>query len=355
MARSNSNSRIAGPKESKKVSSSVLVTGGAGYIGSHAYVALVEAGYHPVVVDNFSNAHSSALKNIEKICGAPPVLFEGDIRDETFLADVFSRHTFRHVLHFAGLKAVGESTVKPLQYYDNNVRGTLTLLQAMKSNKVRSIIFSSSATVYGDCDVQPVVETAPRSATNPYGQTKLVAEFMLEDLARSDPDFAIASLRYFNPVGAHPSGLIGENPNGIPNNLMPFVAQVASGRRPELSVFGSDYPTADGTGVRDFIHVMDLVEGHVAALKFLEQNKGFTPINLGVGRGVSVLEMVKAFEVASGKAVPYKICDRRPGDVAVSYADPARAKALLGWTATRSVADMCSDSWRWQQYCESAT
>lgn len=332
------------------MSASILVTGGAGYIGSHAYLALVSAGYDALIVDNFANSSPAALGWIKDVCGQEAAFLEGDIRDARFLDKVFSSRAFTHVMHFAGLKAVGESVEKPLEYYENNVGGSVSLLKAMARADVKSLIFSSSATVYGDCRVQPVVETSPRSATNPYGQTKLMVEHILEDLAHADPDFAIAALRYFNPVGAHPSGLIGENPNGVPNNLMPFVAQVASGARPELNVFGSDYPTPDGTGVRDYIHVMDLVEGHVAALKFLDKNKGFTPINLGVGRGVSVLEMVRAFEAASGRQVPYKIRDRRPGDVAVSYADPAKAEALLGWRATRSVDEMCADGWRWQEH-----
>ena len=332
------------------MSDAILVTGGAGYIGSHAYLALMEAGYDAVITDNFSNSSPSALDNIKAVCGHAPTFLEGDIRDADFLDSVFASRPFSHVMHFAGLKAVGESVAKPLEYYDNNVRGSLNLLQAMSRAKVKALIFSSSATVYGDCKVQPVVETSPRSATNPYGQTKLMVELMLEDLAKADPDFAIAALRYFNPVGAHKSGLIGENPNGVPNNLMPFVAQVAVGLRPELSIWGSDYDTPDGTGVRDYIHVMDLVEGHVAALNFLDRTKGFTPINLGTGHGVSVLQMVQAFEAASGKKVPYKICERRSGDVAQSYADPAKAKALLGWTGARTVEEMCADTWRWQQH-----
>ena len=340
-------------KQGTKLSECVLVTGGTGYIGSHAYLALLAAGYDAVLIDNFSNSRREALDRIRAICGHEPVFFEGDIRDSAFLDRVFGSRPFRHVMHFAGLKAVGESVAKPLDYYENNVSGSVTLLQGMARAGIKSLIFSSSATVYGDCKIQPVVENAPRFATNPYGQTKLMVELILEDLANAEPDMAIAALRYFNPVGAHPSGLIGENPNGVPNNLMPFVAQVASGIRPELNVFGADYPTPDGTGIRDYIHVMDLVEGHVATLKFLADNKGFTPINLGTGRGVSVLEMVRAFEDASGKKVPYKIRDRRPGDVSVSYADPEAAKSMLGWQATRSVEEMCADGWRWQQHFES--
>ncbi len=328
----------------------ILVTGGAGYIGSHACLALAEAGYEAVIIDNFANSDRSSLDALQLITGAAPIFLEGDIRDAAFLDSVFARFRISTVMHFAGLKAVGESVAIPLEYYEVNVGGTLEVLKAMQRAGVRSIIFSSSATVYGDCKVQPVTEASPRSATNPYGQTKLVVEYMLEDLCGSDPEFGVASLRYFNPVGAHKSGVIGENPRGVPANLMPFVAQVATGQRPYLNVFGSDYETVDGTGVRDFIHVVDLVEGHVAALKYLKSHKGFTPINLGVGRGVSVLEMVAAFEAVSGRKVEYRLCDRRPGDVAASYADPANANALLGWRAVRSVEEMCADTWRWQQH-----
>ena len=326
----------------------ILVTGGAGYIGSHAAVALCDAGHTPVLIDNFCNSAPGVLARLEKIAGKSITLLEGDIRNRSFLDQIFDQQPVDCVMHFAGLKAVGESVEQPLNYYDNNVAGTLRLLEAMTRVGCRKIIFSSSATVYGDAKTQPIAETAQRTATNPYGQSKLVVEYILEDLCRAEPDFSAIVLRYFNPVGAHDSGLIGESPTGVPNNLMPFIAQVAVGQRPALSVFGSDYDTTDGTGVRDFIHVMDLVEGHVAALTLANAQVGFTPVNLGTGRGASVLEMVRAFESVSGRAIPYKLAPRRDGDVAVSYADPSRAKSLLGWSARRTIEDMCRDTWRWQ-------
>ena len=325
----------------------ILVTGGAGYIGSHTCVELLQAGQEVVVFDNFSNSHPEALKRVEQITGRPVYLVEGDIRDQAALEAALKRYACTAVIHFAGLKAVGESVDKPLDYYDNNVIGTHRLLRAMQNCGVRTLVFSSSATVYGEPQRLPLTEDHPLSATNPYGRTKLVIEDMLRDFHRSAPDWRIAILRYFNPVGAHESGLIGEDPQGIPNNLMPFVAQVAVGRRDKLSVWGSDYPTPDGTGVRDYIHVVDLAIGHLKALECLDQAQCFA-VNLGTGTGYSVLDVVKAFEKASGRPVPYDLCPRRPGDVASCYADPACAAALLGWRAERGVDAMCADAWRWQ-------
>jgi len=327
----------------------VLVTGGTGYIGSHACVSLMEAGFEPVVYDNLCNSSPVVLERIQTVTGRRPPFVEGDIRDPGDLARVFRDHEPGAVMHFAGLKAVGESVAQPERYADNNVGGTRRLLEAMAQAGVHRLVFSSSATVYGDPERVPVSEDAPLSATNPYGQTKLDIERMLEALHAEEPHWAIARLRYFNPVGAHPSGLMGEDPAGIPNNLMPYIAQVAVGRRERLQVYGADYPTPDGTGVRDYIHVMDLVEGHVETLRLLERGPGLHTLNLGTGRGVSVLEMVRAFEAASGRSVPYEIVARRPGDVAANWADPGRARAVLGWTARRDLADMCADSWRWQR------
>ena len=330
---------------------SILVTGGAGYIGSHTVIALQQAGYHVVIADNLCNAKAGVLSRIEQITGIEPEFVLADIRNADAMARIFSQHSIDAVIHFAGLKAVGESVAEPLKYYDNNVNGTLVLLTAMRDSGVKTLVFSSSATVYGDPASVPVSEDFPLSATNPYGRSKLMIEDMLRDLGKSEAGWKVHLLRYFNPVGAHESGLIGEDPNGIPNNLMPFVSQVAVGRREKLSVFGGDYDTVDGTGVRDYIHVLDLAEGHVASLKHLMQAKiqdQVTPINLGTGCGYSVLQVVKAFEQASGKTVPYQIVERRAGDVACVYANAQRAQQLLGWQAERDLAQMCTDSWHWQ-------
>lgn len=325
----------------------ILVTGGAGYIGSHTCLQLLAAGHELVVLDNLSNSQPEALQRVQKLAGRQLQLVEGDIRDETMLDAVF-RYPISAVIHFAGLKAVGESVAEPLRYYDNNVAGTLSLLKAMKKHGCKTLVFSSSATVYGDPASVPIREHFPLSATNPYGRSKLMIEDMLRDLAHAEPDWRIAILRYFNPVGAHDSGQIGENPNGIPNNLMPFITQVAVGKRAQLSVFGNDYATHDGTGVRDYIHVVDLARGHLCALDKLQQQAGLLTVNLGTGQGYSVLDMVKAFEQASGRTIAYTITPRRPGDVAACYADPAQAEQLLGWRAEKTLADMCADSWRWQ-------
>jgi len=323
----------------------IFVTGGAGYIGSHTCVELLDAGYDVVVYDNLSNASEEALRRVEKITGKPLTFVKGDIRDKETMEKALAGCDA--VIHFAGLKAVGESVEKPLDYYDNNVCGTVALLETMKKVGVKTIVFSSSATVYGDPDYLPLTEDHPLRTTNPYGQTKLVIEEILRDLYRSENSWRISILRYFNPVGAHESGLIGEDPQGIPNNLMPFVAQVAVGRRDHLNVFGGDYETHDGTGVRDYIHVVDLAKGHLAALKSLDKPQ-CEAVNLGTGNGYSVLDVVKAFEEASGRKVPYKIIDRRPGDIAACYADPTKAKETLGWEATRDIRKMCEDTWRWQ-------
>jgi len=326
----------------------ILLTGGAGYIGSHACVALLSAGHEVVVLDNLCNSSRVAIDRVAQICGKAPAFVEGDVRDPALLDRVFGDYPVTAVMHFAGLKAVGESVDKPLEYYDNNVRGTLELLAAMRRAGVRTIVFSSSATVYGDPASVPIREDFPRSATNPYGRSKLMIEDILEDLHRAESGWNVARLRYFNPVGAHESGLIGEDPQGIPNNLMPYVAQVAIGRRERLSVFGNDYPTPDGTGVRDYIHVMDLAEGHVAALDWLAREGGMLTVNLGTGQGYSVLDMVHGFEKASGRPVPYEIVARRPGDIAACWADPSLARRLLGWEAKRGIEAMCADAWRWQ-------
>ena len=328
----------------------ILVTGGTGFIGSHACVALMAAGHDATVMDDLSNSQCEVLDRVEKISGKRPVFVEGDVRDRGLLHAIFKPRPVDAVIHFAGLKAVGESVAQPLRYYDCNVGGAIVLCEVMAEVGVKTLIFSSSATVYGDPASVPIREDFPRSATNPYGASKLMIEDMLADLSKSDPEWRIARLRYFNPVGAHESGLIGESPSGIPNNLMPFVAQVATGQRERLSVFGNDYPTPDGTGVRDYIHVMDLAEGHVAALDYLLNHSGLLTVNLGTGCGYSVLDMVRAFEKASGRPVPYAIMPRRPGDVAACYADPALAKKLLGWSAKRGIDEMCRDGWRWQQY-----
>lgn len=327
----------------------ILLTGGAGYIATHTAICLLEAGFEVLALDNFSNSQPQALQRVAQICGRPVPLVKADIRDEAALEQVFSEHQISAVVHFAGLKAVGESTEQPLAYYDNNVAGTVTLCRVMARHGVKQLVFSSSATVYGDARQMPIREDAPRSATNPYGQSKLMLEYILADLQRSDPAWRIAVLRYFNPVGAHPSGLIGENPNGVPNNLMPFISQVAVGKRAKLAVFGDDYATIDGTGVRDYIHVMDLASGHLKALQYLQQQPGLVAVNLGTGRGYSVLEMIKAFSDINQVAVPYQIVARRPGDIAECYADPSLALKLFGWKAERDLEDMVRDAWRWQQ------
>ena len=331
-------------------SKKILVTGGAGYIGSHTLIELIAAGFTPVVYDNLSNSSPASLARVQQIVGQSIEFIEGDILDTQLLAKTFAAHDFTAVIHFAGLKAVGESVAKPLWYYQNNVAGTLNLLDAMTNAQVKNLIFSSSATVYGDPEALPIVESSPRSATNPYGQSKLMIEYMLEDLAKSDNQWQLISLRYFNPIGAYHTGTIGENPNGIPNNLMPYVSQVAVGKLPQLSVFGNDYDTVDGTGVRDYIHVVDLAKGHVAALQYLEHQTelGFEPINLGTGKGTSVLELVNAFIKTTGQPVPYSIAPRRPGDIASCYASSDKAKHLLGWQAQFDIERMCADTWRWQ-------
>lgn len=327
----------------------ILITGGAGYIGSHTCVELLSAGYEVVVFDNFSNSHPEALRRVEQISKKPVVVVRGDIRDRAAMEAALRQYDCRAVIHFAGLKAVGESVEKPLEYYDNNVVGTLALLAAMRAVGVKTLVFSSSATVYGVPQKLPLTEDHPLSATNPYGRTKLVIEEILRDLYRAEPDWHLGILRYFNPVGAHESGLIGEDPRGIPNNLMPYIAQVAIKRRDKLNVWGADYPTPDGTGVRDYIHVVDLALGHVRALERLNKPQCLT-VNLGTGVGYSVLEVVKAFEQASGRPIPYSISPRRPGDVAACYADASFAERVLGWKATRDLAAMCTDHWRWQEH-----
>ncbi|WP_421171070.1 UDP-glucose 4-epimerase GalE [Aeromonas dhakensis] len=326
----------------------VLVTGGCGYIGSHTCLALQAAGMETVVVDNLCNSKAGVLARIAAISGREPRFYRGDIRDPLLLDRIFSEQRIDAVIHFAALKAVGESTRLPLDYYENNLSGTLVLLQAMKRAGVHNLVFSSSATVYGDPARTPIREDFPRSATNPYGRSKLIIEEILEDLQRAEPHWSMTLLRYFNPVGAHESGTMGEDPQGIPNNLMPFLTQVAIGRRDCLSIFGNDYPTVDGTGVRDYIHVMDLAEGHVKALQHCASKGGVHIYNLGTGQGQSVLQMVAAFETASGRPLPYRIEPRRPGDIAECWADPARAERELGWRARRDLVAMCADSWRWQ-------
>ncbi|AXA91836.1 UDP-glucose 4-epimerase GalE [Massilia sp. YMA4] len=326
----------------------ILVTGGMGYIGSHTVVELAQAGHDVVVVDNLSNADPSVRARVAKITGKEFEFVEADIRDRAAMEAAFAAHKVDAVIHFAGLKAVGESVAQPLRYYDNNVSGSVVLFETMAKFNVKSLVFSSSATVYGDPATVPITEEFPLSATNPYGRSKLMIEEILRDLYKADNTWSIALLRYFNPVGAHESGLIGEEPSGIPNNLLPYVAQVAEGRREFLSVYGGDYPTPDGTGVRDYIHVVDLAIGHVKTLDKLATGSGIYTYNLGTGRGNSVLEMVRAFEAASGRKVPYKIVDRRPGDIASCYADTARAERELGWKAQYDIARMCTDAWRWQ-------
>lgn len=328
----------------------ILVTGGTGYIGSHACVELLSAGRDILILDNFCNSQPEVANRIAGITGRQPQLVHGDIRDGALLDTLFTRHRIDAVLHFAGLKAVGESVALPLHYYDNNVHGSMVLLRAMQDHGVQQLVFSSSATVYGDQSHMPITETAATSAANPYGRSKLMVEEMLQDIAAADPQWKIAILRYFNPVGAHASGLLGESPNGIPNNLMPYLAQVAAGQLERLAIYGDDYPTPDGTGVRDFIHVVDLAQGHLRALEKLAHGQGVHIYNLGTGRGHSVLEMLRAFEQASQRTIPFRIAPRRAGDVAVSYANPAKAQSELGWQASRGIEEMCVDAWRWQQH-----
>ena len=324
----------------------VLVTGGAGYIGGHTCVELLNAGHEVVVIDNFVNSKPEALDNIRKITGRDLAFYKADLRDREAVRRIFEEHQIDAAIHFAGLKAVGESVHKPMEYYDNNLGGFFVLAEEMAAHGVKKLVFSSSATVYGMNNPVPFREDYPTSATNPYGYTKVMIEQMLRDLAVADPDWSIVMLRYFNPIGAHESGLIGEDPNGIPNNLLPYMAQVAVGKLPCLNVFGDDYDTPDGTGVRDYIHVVDLALGHLAALKYADGHKGAEAINLGTGRGTSVLEIVHAFERASGREIPYRVTPRRPGDIATCYADTSKAAKLLGWKAERTIDDMCRDSWR---------
>lgn len=331
------------------MSPATLVTGGTGYIGSHAAVELLSVGHDVFIVDNLSNSKPSVLERIARIAGRRPGFAQIDVRDRAGLRRLFAERRFDAVIHFAGLKAVGESVAKPLAYYDNNVSGSVALFDCMGEAGVKTIVFSSSATVYGDPASVPVREDFPLAATNPYGRCKLMIEEILRDLQKADPAWRVALLRYFNPAGAHASGMIGEDPDGVPNNLMPYIAQVAVGRLPELPVYGGDYPTPDGTGVRDFVHVVDLARGHLAALDALRQ-PGVLTVNLGTGRGYSVLEMVRAFAVASGKPVPYRIVARRPGDIARCYADPALARRLLGWQTQFGLDAMCADTWRWQRW-----
>ena len=328
---------------------SILVTGGAGYIGTHTCVELLNAGYEIVVVDNYYNSKPEALKRVREITGKDFPAYDVDCCDEKALDEVFAKHDSDAIIHFAGYKAVGESTQKPLEYYDNNLNSTLVLCRLMKKHNVKRIIFSSSATVYGSPKTVPITEDFPRWCTNPYGWTKFMNEQILRDVAAANPDWSVVLLRYFNPVGAHISGRIGEDPQGIPNNLTPYITQVAIGRRDKVHVFGNDYPTKDGTGVRDYIHVVDLATGHVAAIKYAAAHSGSIAINLGTGVGYSVLDMISAFSRAVGKEIPYTIDARRPGDIAECYADPKLAYDLLGWKAVHTLDDMCADSWRWQQ------
>ncbi len=327
----------------------ILVTGGAGYIGSHTVIQLLEAGYTPIVFDNFSNASKESIHRVEQITGEQIIVIEGDMRNREDLTQVFTQYQIESVIHFAGLKAVGESVAKPLYYYENNVYGTLILCEVMAKYGCKSMVFSSSATVYGDPHTVPIKEDFPLSATNPYGRSKLMIEEILHDLYTSDQEWRIILLRYFNPIGAHPSGLIGEDPNGIPNNLMPYITQTAVGKLSCLGVFGDDYDTIDGTGVRDYIHVVDLAEGHLRSLEKISSIDKVLAINLGTGKGYSVLEVVAAFEKASGREIPYCIAPRRDGDIASCYADPTYAREVLGWKATRGIEEMCVDAWRWQE------
>ena len=327
----------------------VLVTGGAGYIGSHTCVELIEAGHTPIVIDNLVNSNPESLNRVRMITGKEITFYEGDVRNEALLDEILSKHQIDCAIHFAGLKAVGESVSKPLEYYENNLCSTMTLCRVLGKHGVKKIVFSSSATVYSGENEMPLRESSKTgNCTNPYGWTKYMCEQILRDLTVADPEWSVVLLRYFNPVGAHASGLIGEHPNGIPNNLMPFISQTAVGKRDHLNVFGNDYPTHDGTGVRDYIHVVDLAKGHVAAINHVEKNSGESVFNLGTGTGYSVLDMVKAFENANGVPVPYEIAPRRPGDLATCYADPAKSKEVLGWVATHDQTDMCRDTWKWQ-------
>ena len=328
----------------------ILVTGGAGYIGSHTCVELLQAGYQPVVIDDLSNASEKSLERVEQITGKSVPFYRGNVRDEALLERIFSEHDIGCAIHFAGYKAVGESVAKPLEYYENNLGATMTLCRVMSRRGVKKLIFSSSATVYSGENEMPLREDSKTgNCTNPYGWTKYMGEQILRDVAKADPEWAVAQLRYFNPVGAHASGKIGEHPNGIPNNLMPFIAQTAVGKRDHLNVFGNDYPTPDGTGVRDYIHVVDLAKGHVAAIRYLDTHSGESVFNLGTGNGYSVLDMVHAFEDANDLRVPYEIAPRRPGDLAVCYADPAKSRDELGWQAQFDQVDMCRDTWNWQK------
>ena len=328
----------------------ILVTGGAGYIGSHTVVELLTLGEQVIIVDNFFNAKPEVLKRIQTITGKKPIFYELDVLEESKLQLIFKKHTIESVIHFAGYKAVGESVAKPLDYYHNNLNSTMVLLKTMLKNQVYRLVFSSSATVYGNPKKMPILETDPvGGTTNPYGSTKLINEMIIEDVVKANPLLHAVILRYFNPIGAHSSGLIGEDPQGIPNNLMPYITQVAIGKRPFLSVYGNDYPTIDGTGVRDYIHVVDLAVGHVAALTKLKSNPKFVIYNLGTGKGTSVLEMVQAFEKANRVKIPYQIVARRPGDIATCYADCTKALKELGWKTQRTVLDACKDSWHWQQ------
>jgi len=326
----------------------ILVTGGAGFIGSHTCVELLDAGYEIVVLDNLKNSHETAINRIKEITGKDFSFYPVDLLNREAVEAVFTENTIDAVIHFAGLKAVGESVSQPLRYYHNNITGTLILCEVMQKFGVKKMVFSSSATVYGMSNQVPFTEDMPLSATNPYGWTKVMIEQILRDVYAADNEWAISMLRYFNPVGAHPSGKIGEDPNGIPNNLMPFITQVAVGKLKELRVFGNDYPTKDGTGVRDYIHVVDLAKGHIKALEKILKGQGVSAYNLGTGTGYSVLDMVNAFEKATGQAVPYKIVDRRPGDIAASFADPSKAEKELNWKAEKTLEDMCRDAWRWQ-------
>ncbi len=327
----------------------ILLTGGTGYIGSHTAVVLIEAGHKVVLFDNLTNSRQDVVDRLESITNQNIPFVEGDVRDTSLLSRTIKDYQVDAVIHFAGLKAVGESVEKPLEYFDNNVGGTISLLKAMQENQVKTLVFSSSATVYGEPQYLPIDESHPTSATNPYGRTKLHIEEMLQDVVTSDSAFGVVCLRYFNPVGAHESGLIGESPNGIPNNLMPFVSQVAAGKRAKVNVFGDDYPTVDGTGVRDYIHVLDLASGHLAAINFLAGTKGWHAINLGTGFGSSVLEMIGQFASSSARSIPYEVVGRRPGDVASCYASAEKAEKLLKWKATRDLKSMCSSAWKWQE------
>lgn len=326
----------------------ILVTGGAGYIGSHTCVELLQGGYEVVVIDNLSNSKEESLRRVEELAGRSLEFHKVDLLDKAGLRVVFESSPVEAVIHFAGLKAVGESVQKPLEYFHNNVTGTLVLCQVMKEYQVRNLVFSSSATVYGDPHTVPITEDFPLSVTNPYGRSKLMIEEILGDLYKADPSWNIGILRYFNPIGSHPSGSIGEDPNGVPNNLVPYIARVAVGKYPYVRVFGNDYPTPDGTGIRDYIHVVDLAIGHLRALEKLENNPGLVTYNLGTGRGYSVLEVLAAFEKACGKPIPHRIIERRPGDIAACFADPSKARQELGWQAERGIEEMCADVWRWQ-------